>query len=158
MIQRIQSIYLLIAIALLLFGTFTSSWFALANSAQDAIFNAGGIDIFTKGSDQMIEHKAVPFFIGTLILILLSLATMLSYKNIKLQMKLGRLNFVVYLLFILGLTIWSFTGESMLNGEFPDRSFSFGYYSIVCGFPFTYLANIGIKRDKALLDSLNRIR
>ena len=46
--------------------------------------------------------------------------------------------------------------------EFYDdetkRELGLGFFLFVLGFPFCFLAQLGIKRDKKLLDSLNRLR
>ena len=49
-------------------------------------------------------------------------------------------------------------GDSMISVETTKREMGLGYLLFLCGFPFTFLANIGIKRDKNLLDSLDRLR
>lgn len=158
MIQRIQTVYLILSLVFLSLGTFSNSWFTLSNSTKTANFNSGGVDVSVISTGQLESHQAYPFYIGLIVIILLTLATLVSYKKLEVQQKIGRLNFVLYLLMLIGLTLWSFLSNSVLDDVFTERSFSFGYYAIVCGFPFVFLANTGIKRDKALLDSLNRLR
>jgi len=49
-------------------------------------------------------------------------------------------------------------GSKMIGKEDMIREMGLGFFLFVAGFPFTFLANIGIKRDKQLLDSLDRLR
>lgn len=158
MIQRIQTVYLTLALIFLSLGTFNKSWFTLTNETKIANFHPGGVDVSILSTGELESHAGYPFYIALIVLLLLTLATLLSFKKIELQQKLGRLNFVLYFITLLGLTVWSFLSNSILDEVFTERAFSFGYYAVVCGFPFVFLANTGIKRDKALLDSLNRIR
>ena len=46
----------------------------------------------------------------------------------------------------------------LLDEETASREMGLGFLLFVVGFPFTFLANTGIKRDKKLLDSLDRLR
>ena len=158
MIQRIQSVYLFITSALLLFATLSENWFTFINDSKIAVFNATGVDVLDVKTNTIQEHTSYPFYIITVLLFVLSLATLFSYKKIKIQLKIGRLNFVLYLLAIIGLTVIAMAGNSLVSGEFGSRELGLGYFALLIGFPLVFMANLGIKRDKKLVDSLNRIR
>ncbi|MGB1518015.1 MAG: hypothetical protein ACPG8K_02815 [Crocinitomicaceae bacterium] len=49
------------------------------------------------------------------------------------------------------------TGQDRF-AESVTRELGIGFLLFVLGFPFIFLANVAIKRDKKLLDSLNRLR
>ena len=49
-------------------------------------------------------------------------------------------------------------GGGMLSAGETKRELGLGFFLFVLGFPFCFLAQLGIKRDKKLLDSLNRLR
>jgi hypothetical protein len=49
-------------------------------------------------------------------------------------------------------------GGGMLSADETKRELGLGFFFFVLGFPFCFLAQLGIKRDKKLLDSLNRLR
>lgn len=82
----------------------------------------------------------------------------MSYKNINRQFKLGRTVFYLYLLSLIAVFLLSLYGGSLLESETTSREMGVGYWLFIAGFPFTFLANIGIKKDKKLLDSLDRLR
>ena len=82
----------------------------------------------------------------------------MSYKNINRQFKLGRLVFFIYFLSLLSIFLLSVFGDRLLDVSSSSREMGVGYYLFIAGFPFSFLANIGIKRDKKLLDSLDRLR
>ncbi|MFK7784566.1 MAG: DUF4293 family protein [Crocinitomicaceae bacterium] len=52
----------------------------------------------------------------------------------------------------------AFFGDNLIEGEELKRELGLGFYLFVVGLPFSFLANVGIKRDKRLLDSIDRIR
>ena len=82
----------------------------------------------------------------------------MSYKNLVRQFKLGRMVFGIYFLMIISLILMSYLGDSLIDTETSSREMGLGFILFVAGFPFTFLANTGIKRDKELLSSLDRLR
>jgi len=97
-----------------------------------------------------------PLYIIVLVLIAFLIFSISQFKKLKLQLKIVQMTFVLYLLFTLGVTAL-FLFKLMPN--VPESvSLELGYYLLVLGLPFTYLGMRGIKRDKNLLDSLNRLR
>lgn len=82
----------------------------------------------------------------------------MGYKNLTRQFKLARTIFFIYLLLIVSLVIFAIMGGGMLSAEETKRELGLGFFLFVLGFPFCFLAQLGIKRDKKLLDSLNRLR
>ena len=59
---------------------------------------------------------------------------------------------------LVSVIILSIFGDSLLNVSISHREMGLGFFLFVSGFPFSFLANTGIKRDKKLLDSLDRLR
>jgi hypothetical protein len=66
--------------------------------------------------------------------------------------------FFIYFLSLLSIFLLSVFGDRLLDVSSSSREMGVGYYLFIAGFPFSFLANIGIKRDKKLLDSLDRLR
>lgn len=157
MIQRIQSAYLLILMILLSVVTCGVELFAFTNDEVRHSFSAFGITTYDK-AHKVIETQSMPIFIGLIALIMLAFLCLMAFKNLARQMKLGRTVFFIYLLFVITLVVLAMSGASMVpEGEWK-RELGLGFYLFVAGFPFSFLANTGIKRDKNLLDSLNRLR
>lgn len=82
----------------------------------------------------------------------------MSYKNLNRQLRLARITFYIYLLLVIALLIFSAVGGKFVAEEIVKRELGLGYFLFIAGLPFAFLANIGIKRDKNLIDSLNRLR
>lgn len=129
MIERIQSIFLILS-ALASLGV----WF----TGQDAI-------LF--GDNLWIQ-------IGTILAILLSLFSLLSFRNRSRQLRLNALNSVVNGLLLGGLVYWLLSISGGI--DFPEKGIEpvFIIVSLVC----LVLATRYIKRDDRLVKSVDRLR
>lgn len=157
MIQRVQTLYLGIAMILLTIVTIGTELFSMSNGDIRYTFSSFGVTKYA-ADGKVLEQNSMPLFIGFIALILLMFICIMSYKQLARQFKLGRTVFYLYFLFVVGLLVLTFTGENFIDGEGFKRELGVGFYLLIAGFPFTFLANTGIKRDKNLLDSLDRLR
>lgn len=158
MIQRIQTVYLAIAIILLTIVTLGTTLFSFVNETTRYSFNSYGIMKYNLSTNNLVSQQSFPFYLGTIALILLCFITLMSYKNLERQFKLGRTVFFLYFVMLMSVVLLSVLGDGMLEAETTGREMGLGFFLFVVGFPFTFLANTGIKRDKKLLDSLDRLR
>jgi len=71
---------------------------------------------------------------------------------------LARSIFFLYLLILIAFIVFASIGYSPSKSIETTRELGLGFIFLVLGFPFAFLGQIGIKRDKKLLDSLNRLR
>jgi len=157
MIQRIQSIYL--AIAIICMGIISSGLTMLRFEDKGfyALFSVYGKVIYTH-QEKINSIRSFPLYIASIAIVLLLAYTLFSFKNLKLQLQLSRISMLLYLLFVLYICIVPFIDAEINKGVPVDFSMSIGFYVAVLGFPFAFLAQSAIKRDKKLLDSLNRLR
>lgn len=160
MIQRIQTIYLAIAMIFLSMVATGSEVFRFVGEKSFYIVNSFGVEHFhtayPNGKSEMVS--SYPLYISLIILVLLLFITLMAYKNLTRQLKLVRTSFFIYLLLTIGLVVFSFIGDNQFPGAPLKRELGLGYLFFVLGLPFVFLANISIKRDKGLIDSLNRLR
>ena len=136
MLQRIQTVYLLIA----------------------ALFNAGFIFIFELWNDLAGNPVYIEYVYSalglTLFSALLSIITIFLFKNRKLQFVLGRVNILLNLI-LLGLFVyWSLT----VSGETSVSEKGIGMLTPVFSIVFLVLANKAIKKDEDLVKSVDRLR
>lgn len=158
MIQRIQSVYLAIVMILLSIVTFSTTFFSFVNESSRFSFSAFGITEYDLQTGESLGHKGFPIYIALIALILLAFVTFMRYKRLAQQLRLGRLLFFTYLIFVIGMIILSVTGNGLLDASADKREMGLGFFLFVAGFPFSFMANLGIKRDKNLLDSVDRLR
>ena len=146
---------MVIVIILLSIVTTGVDLFSFLNEKSRFAFNSYGITEYSIETGEAIGKQFFPMFIGFIALVMLAFLCLMSYKNLARQLQLGRMVFYMSLIGVLAI---SGVGEGLLDVETDKREMSVGFILFVAGFPFTFLANIGIKRDKKLLDSLNRLR
>lgn len=158
MLQRVQTIYLGIAIILLGIVSTGSTFFSFVTESNRHSFNAFGITTSDVKTNAITAHNGMLFIVGIIALALLSFICLMSYKNLNRQFKLGRTVFMLYFAGVVGIVVLSFMGDTFVDEPIVKRELGAGFYLFIAGFPFTFLANIGIKRDKRLLDSLDRLR
>ncbi|OAD45760.1 DUF4293 domain-containing protein [Polaribacter atrinae] len=143
MIQRIQSIYLLLATAVsggLIFV------FDIWSSIKEEIF---ALDLFFR--DSMLL-KVIPLLY--LLSAIVSFATIFLFKNRKLQFVVGRLVILINL-FLLGLLIYV---SLTLPGEVSISEKGIGMFLPILVILLIVLANKAIKKDEDLVKSVDRLR
>lgn len=157
MIQRIQSVYYALAAICIMIASFGSSIYVFTGKSVTYILTGFGIASYDK-SNTLVALNSYPYYLVGIALVLLLTITFLSYKNLARQLKLGRLILFLYFIFIVLLLLGSFLGSYLTSEEELSKGMGLGYFMFIVGFPFVFLGNIGVKRDKTLLDSLNRLR
>ena len=136
MIQRIQSIYLLLVILLSAVGAFLLPlWYKEDGSAVLAL-------------DQL---TTLAFFGVSAVL---ALITIFLFKNRKLQFVLGRLNIILNFI-LLGVLVYQ---SQILSGGAAAPEKGIGMLIPIISIVFIALANKAIKRDEDLVKSVDRLR
>ncbi|MCH2034515.1 MAG: DUF4293 domain-containing protein [Tenacibaculum sp.] len=143
MIQRIQSLYLLLAGIISGGLTFVFNIWSTTNSKLYIM------DLFGSSS---ISEKIVPvlFFVSAL----LSIVTIFLFNNRKLQFVLGRLNILTNL-FLLGVLVYL---SLTLSGEAAVSEKGIGMFLPVIIIVLLVIANKAIKKDEDLVKSVDRLR
>ena len=142
MIQRIQSIYLLIVITL---SAMLPYVFKLWEDSKNEVY---ALDLF---SDTSILAKLVPIFF--FLTALIASIAIFKFKNRKLQFVLGRIIILINL-FLLGIFIYL---SLTLPGEASSEK-CIGMFLPIVVILFAFLANKAIKKDEDLVKSVDRLR
>ena len=150
MIQRIQSIWLLLAaltITSLLFVPISS---AVIDNIQYTLTGTGITEKTPETSNTFINQ---PLVASVILAGLISLVNIFNFRNRKLQIRIASLN----ILLTLGLSFWLSqlmkTATQLKNIEIQAGLF-FPMLTII----FTLLAIRGIKQDEKLIKSADRLR
>lgn len=150
MIQRVQSLYLLLAIVCLLLITFGVNLFSFQVEKDQVIDLALRVNVFGTQADALIgeqlatqdyeevnsmlklkertnkvENKPLvnlPFYMLSIFLTLLCGATLMSYKKIPTQQKLARLNFVLHAVAFIFLLIIYYAMRNQMGGLLTDAT------------------------------------
>ena len=143
MLQRIQTIYLILASAIsggLIFV------FSLWNTLKEQIFV---LDLFFC---ELLMLRVIPFmFITSAVL---SFVTIFLFKDRKLQFVLGRIIILINL-FLLALLIYV---SLTLPGETSVSEKGIGMFLPILAILLLVLANKAIKKDEDLVKSVDRLR
>jgi len=136
MLQRIQTIYLLI-VGVLIIGLYF--WFSALNHSAE---NTG----FTNNSSVIL------LVIGGMLLLCVS--SILKYKKRKLQFVLNRLNIILNFI-LLGVFVYQIL---TISGEINISKKGIGVFIPIISIVFLVLANKAIKKDEDLVKSVDRLR
>lgn len=143
MIQRIQSIYLLLTSVVSGALIFV---FNIWETVKQQIFV---VDLFFKDA---ITLKVIPFMFFASAII--AFVTIFFFKDRKLQFVLGRIIILINL-FLLGLLIYL---SLNLSGETSVSEKGIGMFLPILAILLTVLANKAIKKDEDLVKSVDRLR
>ncbi len=144
MLQRVQTIYLLIA-ALVSGGlVFLLSLWKGANSVDFFVMDA------IKTSNVLLIAMSILFFVSAFI----SICTLFLFKNRSLQLAMGRLNILINFI-LLGIVVYF---SQNLSGETEVSEKGIGLLIPILTIVLVVLANNAIKRDDELVKSVDRLR
>lgn len=158
MIQRIQTVYLVITITCLGLASFWSEIFAYLSEKARYGVDAFGVTETTIKGEKFVNHEGFPGYLIGIGLMLIAIVTLISFKDLKRQHKFGRMLFYTYFIVVASLLVLINFGSGQVASDITGKEMGLGFLFLVAGFPFVFLANIGINRDRKLLDSLNRLR
>ena len=142
MIQRIQTIYLLI-------GTILAGVFLVLPLFSQSVLKKA-VDL-----KQFVAPDYLPLLVAGIVLILLQVAGILSFKNRAGQIKViwGALITNIILVAILG--FW----YTQLNSELVGKlSLNFGAALPIISLVLNFMALLAVKKDDKLVKSLDRLR
>ncbi len=155
MLHRLQTYYLTVVIVVQAIAAAGMTFFRFQSGDDIYSFNAWGYQHQVNG--EILETTTIPVFIGFISLALLSFLGIMAYKNIERQFKLGRTVFYLYFVSVLTVYLLSLFGDNLIGLKESSREMGAAYWLFIAGFPFSFLANISIKRDRKILDSLKRL-
>ncbi len=157
MLQRIQTIWLLLA-ALVLLGLFV---FPYVNYID---LVGLGKRILVSGEYSAVNNEAVKqegyIFqtIATILLALLPIFIIFQFKNRPLQIKLIYVQMALIVLFGLWLYFSASSTLSLINQHVGTKSIGVGFFLLPVSIVFLNMAITGIRKDEKLIKSADRLR
>lgn len=158
MIQRAQSIYLFLAALCGLLTFFLSFAHYIQGDVKLAEYAVFGV--FNVQSDlvEMTGPFLFPAWVMSLLVTMLPAIALFLYKKRPVQLMVTRLSFLMNLGFFVYLFFAVDTVHAELYGDEVGILYHAGFYMPVVALVFLFLAIRGIKKDEALVKSLDRIR
>jgi len=151
MLQRIQTIYLIIA-GLCMSFTLYFSFATYTVNGKKIPFNSQG---FTPFGENL---ESFPLYIIVLISSILIAFSIMSFKNRKRQTFLNTANYLV-IIALLVLVFASFNAfEKTVEVVKDDVSYGAGMFFPITSLVMLFMANRAVKKDEELIKSMDRIR
>lgn len=164
MIQRSQTVYLLLAFACMVIMLFVPLYSIVATADGLTLSVEFGAYGLTGDVPQAIPF---PFYVGYIALALFSAAGIFMFKNRKRQLLISRLNLLLTILVAAGLWAFYYMGTGLAADAMADVAsegaevavrMGLGLYLPTAAVLFILLAIRGIRNDENLVKSLDRLR
>lgn len=152
MIQRIQSVYLLIAAILMAVVVCTP--LAVLIGASDSFYLFKSMGVFENGLTLVYPSWGIA--VCAVISALISFVSIFLFKKRKLQIKMSYVSIVFIILFYAAFAAYLYTGQVALEAKFSKVEYGLALPAI--SLIVMVLALTKIKADERLVQSLNRIR
>tara|TARA_B110000046_G_C12844002_1_gene334893 strand:- start:223 stop:678 length:456 start_codon:yes stop_codon:yes gene_type:complete len=151
MIQRIQSLYLLVAIVLQSLSL-VLNWSTYL--LEDSYYTLTGL------SSSFEAINAMPLVFGITVSIILLIVVLLQYKNRARQMQLANIA-IIQLLLVMGLFSWiHYNLINSIKADFPEMEIGYGVAVIfpLVSILLVWMAKKAVKKDDDLVRSADRLR
>ncbi len=153
MIQRPQTLLLIVVVALMSITAFSNVW-KLETESMSVILNTRKITVNPEGTTYSTIYLAV-VTLGSAIVALFSI---FQYKNRKLQMIIGAINNLIITSFLLLVTFVALPKAIELSGAQKEGAFSIAYFLPLGALVANFISNKLIKKDENLVRSMDRMR
>ncbi|WP_448519395.1 DUF4293 domain-containing protein [Rhodoflexus sp.] len=157
MIQRIQSVFLLLVMLSMTLMLFFPLW-SKQNPETGAQASLTIATLLHQADGQVVHKQNVIYLgIGAAIAIVLAGMALFSYKNRKLQVLINLINTLVLSAVLIGEVWLSFQGEKFFLPTVKG-AYGIGFYMPGVALVCNALANRFIRRDEMLVRSMDRLR
>ncbi len=159
MIQRIQTLILLLVIILMGSLVYAPMWIKISEGGDVYIFKFYFLKHLT-GTGDIIDMETMPYsilMIAASLVAFLSLVEILLFKNRILQIKIGILNNFI-LISMLCFSAYVSVKLSKMIGKIEFSDFRFGFLIIIFSIMSNSRASYYIKKDEKLVRSEDRLR
>jgi len=157
MIQRIQTVFLLLVIVL---GVLFSFLPVLSFVSYDAGYIMGAYKTILLVDPSVVIAKNMGVGVLEGVILLVSIIVIFLYKNRRLQMKLLKLNILLVTLQVVALVMYVDAAKTVIGPESNDVvvGFKMGALIPVLTLILTYLSIRFIKKDEDLVRAADRLR
>lgn len=158
MIQRIQSVFLLLLALAMLSVLFLPIWSKTDPATQQTlVLTATKLSYANADPGMSVPTTSWPIAALSTLSAVVALLEIFQYRNRFNQLKLGMVNFLLIVGTIGAGFYYSGIGERLLNVKIPGN-FEAGFYLPTLALLLNLLANRFIRRDEQLVRSMDRLR
>jgi Domain of unknown function (DUF4293) len=157
MLQRIQSVFLLLTSAALAVFLATNSFVKAIGPDEKVAVNPFHV-FYAKGNMAIQDIPTYYVAVLAVLALILSIFTIFQYKNRVRQMLLVALNSLLIGL-ALGITVYHIQNDAIKMGDLKNAgTYGIGLYAAFIALASNWLANRFIKRDEKLVKDADRMR
>jgi len=155
MIQRVQSIWLLLAALTLTCMLFLPFLTKSVNGSEFSVYTNGLHQTIAgdNGTGLRVE-PFLPLFISNIAIAILCIVTIFSFRNRTIQKRLASVAIVL----TIALSFWGFNYAQKIPGGIEGANYGIASFLPVLTILFCALAIRGIRKDEQLLRSADRLR
>ncbi len=153
MIQRIQSIWLLLAALTLICLLFLPIAGTETQTAQVSL-HLSGIYQTVAGKQAVTNENFTPLLITNVVIAFICFFNIFNFRKRTSQKRVALISIVLIVLF----AFWCSTFTEKLPGGFANAHLSVGAYFPIAAILFCILAIAGINKDEKLIRSADRLR
>jgi O-antigen/teichoic acid export membrane protein len=147
MIQRIQTVYLLIALILAVLGFFFD-WVVYTTDA--------GSEVLKPFSNDAVSNSTLTFLLALLSGVLV--ATIVQFKQRKQQMRNAKMSIVASLLVLTGFALDHYLNIQEIGSAQVEMNYGFAVVLPILCAVLSWMAFKAIKKDEDLVKSVDRLR
>lgn len=152
MIQRIQSIWLLLATIVLILMLFLPIASKNIGGEESAIYIKGMQQTF--GGNGLLVKTNIPILLTGIVITIICFISIFNFKRRSLQKRL----IIFTIAAIIGFAFWCSVYAKQLPGGIEGATFGVGAYMPALAILFLVLAIFGINKDERLIRSAERLR
>ena len=157
MIQRIQSIYLLLSAITL--GLALKLPFMIFIMKDTDVFKYDAFGFVNEFEPTVANGIGFPVYYLIFPALVISILSIFLFKSRTKQLQLGRLNYLVIIAIIVLIFIgFNIVESKMASATLVSQHYGYGFLAPCAALVFTFLANRKIKADEDLIKSIDRIR
>jgi len=154
MIQRIQTIWLLLATATLILMLFLPIATKELTGSEISVYTKGLIESHSLKQETEAYTPFYPLFMTNIALVLICFINIFNFKKRNLQKRIV----VVSILLIGGFAFWCSVYAKKIPNGIEGANFGIGAYLPALAILFCVLAIFGINKDERLIRSAERLR
>ena len=158
MLQRIQTIYIILFCAVL----FTASFLPFASIVLEGKSTYSFYPTGWESKSSLEGFKVYPFYSGYLVAVAFGILMLVNFKKRQKQLRYGMLSYFFVLITLVYMFLEVSNAEEFLldneNNSLQSINYTYSMYLLVASLPIIFLANRAIKKDEKLVNSLDRLR
>ncbi len=162
MLQRIQTVYFLLALICVSLSMFNLDLFSVTtffpSETGETTTEVMSVSAFSVLIDGEARTEPSTLWIYCSVAVIAVLTTLVSFKDRDKQLLLSKLSLTIVILTSGWFLFTAIKNANMSSNHEQSLSLGIALYVYIAAIPFLVLGLLGVRKDKKLIDSIDRIR